>query len=281
MNKKVLVIGAAGFVGTPITKQLLADGFSVRVFVRNTEKARELLGNQVEIFTGDFNLLPDLEKAIDGCDGVNISAPWKSELQIVQNVVAILTRTGRKQVRVSYISGATALPENRWYPMIDQKLKAEEVLLKSGINCTILKPNWFMDALSLFVNNGRATVFGKQSQPYYFLSLADFARVVSRSHQSDDNGTRSYVINGPEAVLMIDALQQYCDTAYPGMKAAAMPIWFGKILAALLKSESMKDFVQMMAYFEKSPRICTPIDAISQVGAPTQTIADWLKSQSK
>ncbi len=29
MDKKILVIGAAGFVGAPVAKQLLADGFAV------------------------------------------------------------------------------------------------------------------------------------------------------------------------------------------------------------------------------------------------------------
>jgi uncharacterized protein YbjT (DUF2867 family) len=49
LTQKILVIGAAGFVGAPIAKQLQADGFSVRALVRNAEKARQLLGSQVEL----------------------------------------------------------------------------------------------------------------------------------------------------------------------------------------------------------------------------------------
>ena len=278
MDKKILVIGAAGFVGAPVAKQLLADGFAVRALVRNEEKARQLLGEKVEIVIGSFEDKAVLEKCLLGVSGVNISVPWQSEFQVARDVSEILAKQGRRDVRISYISGTTANPENRGYAMIDQKLKAEEVLKNSGVEYTILRPSWFMDALALFVNDGRATVFGKQTQPYYFLSIADFARAVSKAHQTEAAANKTFVLNGPKSMLMIDALQQYCDARHPGIKAASMPIWFGKMLAMMMKSASMKDFVQMMAYFEKSPKVSQPNGAESILGTPSMTMSDWLKN---
>ena len=281
MAKIILVIGAAGFVGAPIAKQLQKDGFSVRVLVRNADKARKILGNQVEIIVGNFTDRVTLEKALIGMDGVNLSVPWQFESAVAQDVTALLAAQGRKNVRVTYISGATALPENRWYSMIDEKIKAEDVLIKSGVAYTIFRPNWFMDALPLFVNEGRATVFGKQKLPYEFLSLADFASVVSKSYQTETAANKIFVINGPKAMLMTDALQQYCDAVHPGLKVASMPIWFGKILATMLKNESMKDFVKMMAYFEKSPMVNAPNGADQILGKPSTTLEEWLKTQKR
>ncbi len=278
MDKKILVIGAAGFVGAPVAKQLLADGFAVRVLVRNADKARQLLGDKVEIVTGGFEDRTTLEKALANVSGVNISVPWRAEFQVTRDVTEILARQGRKNVRVSYISGTTALPENRGYAMIDEKLKAEEMLKNSGVDYTILRPSWFMDALALFVNDGRATVFGKQTQSYYFLSLADFARAVSKAHQTEAAANKTFILNGPQSLLMTDALQLYCDACHPGIKAASMPIWFGKMLAMMTRSAPMKDFVQMMAYFEKSPRVSQPNGAESILGAPSMTMSDWLKN---
>lgn len=278
MDKKILVIGAAGFVGAPVAKQLLADGFAVRALVRNADKARQLLGDKVEIVTGSFEDKAVLEKCLLGVSGVNISVPWQSEFQVARDVTEILARQGRKNVRVSYISGTTANSENRGYAMIDEKLKAEDVLKSSGVDYTILRPSWFMDALALFVNDGRATVFGKQTQPYYFLSLADFARAVSTAHQTEATANKTFVLNGPKSMLMTDALQQYCDVRHPGIKAASMPIWFGKMLAMMMRSAPMKDFVQMMAYFEKSPKVSQPNGAESILGAPSMTMSDWLKN---
>ena len=279
MTQKILVIGAAGFVGAPITKQLQKDGFSVRALVRNKEKARAILGDQVEFIVGDFTDKATLEKALSGVDGVNLSVPWKFESAVARDVTSILAAQGRKNVRVTYISGTTALPENRWYPMIDEKLKAEDVLTRSGVAYTIFRPSWFMDALALFVRDGRATVFGKQKQPYYFLSLADFASAVSKAYQTEAAANRTFVINGPKPMLITDALQQFCDAVHPGIKAAGMPIWFGKLLAMILKSPDMKDFVEMMAYFEKSPRVSEPNGADAILGAPQTSVEAWLKSQ--
>ena len=278
MDKKILVIGAAGFVGAPVAKQLLADGFAVRALVRNADKARLLLGDKVEIVTGSFEDKATLEKALANVSGVNISVPWQSEFQVARDVTEILARQGRKNVRISYISGTTANPENRGYAMIDEKLKAEDVLKNSGVEYTILRPSWLMDALALFVNDGRATVFGKQTQSYYFLSLADFARAVSKAHQTEAAANKTFVLNGPKSMLMTDALQQYCDVRHPGIKAASMPIWFGKMLAMMMRSAPMKNFVQMMAYFEKSPKVSQPNGAESILGAPSMTMSDWLKN---
>jgi uncharacterized protein YbjT (DUF2867 family) len=281
MTQKILVIGAAGFVGAPIAKQLQKDGFAVRAFVRNADKARQLLGDQVEFIVGDFSDKATLEKALAGVDGVNLSVPWQFESSVARDVTSILAAQGRKKVLVTYISGTTALPENRWYPMIDEKIKAEEILKHSGAVYTIFRPSWFMDALALFVRDNRATVFGKQRQPYYFLSLADFARTVSKAYQTEAAANQTFVINGPKALLIQDALQQYCDAVHPGVKAASMPIWLGSLLAMMLKSESMKDFVKMMGYFEKSPKVTAPNGAEKILGASGTTLQEWLKTQKQ
>jgi uncharacterized protein YbjT (DUF2867 family) len=281
MAQKILVIGATGFVGAPIARQLQKDGFSVRALVRNADKARQMLGDQIEFIVGDFTDKTALEKALTDVDGVNLSVPWQFEAAIVRDVTSILAAQGRKNVRITYISGTTALPENRWYPMIDEKLKAEEVLTQSGVAYTIFRPSWFMDALALFVRDGRATIFGKQKQPYYFLAVADFARTVSQSYQTDTSANKTFVINGPKVMLMQDALQQYCDAIHPGVKAATMPIWLGNLLAAMLRSKSMKDFVKMMAYFEKSPKVTAPDGADSILGKPSTTLEEWLKTQKQ
>jgi nucleoside-diphosphate-sugar epimerase len=138
-----------------------------------------------------------------------------------------------------------------------------------------------MDALALFVRDGRATIFGKQKQTYYFLSVADFACAVSKSYQTEEAANQTFVINGPEAILMEDALQKYCDIVHPGVKVSTMPIWFGKLLAGLRKSESMNDFIHMMAYFEKSPQVSSPNGTDKILGAPKTTLAEWLKLQQQ
>ena len=276
MNKRILVLGATGFVGAPVARQLHTDGFTVRALVRDP---RRLPGDNFETVVGTFEDEATLKAALAGCDAVHISVPWQFERRVVEDVVTILSRQGRKHVRISYISGATVLPENSGHPLCDEKLRAEEILVQSGIAYTILKPNWFMDALALFVRDGRATVFGRQRQPYHFLALADYACAVSRAHQMEAAANQRIVLHGPEALLISDALQRYCDAFHPGLKVTTLPIWIGKALVAMMRSAEMKQFIDMMAYFEKSPKVSELCETGPIPAAPLTTLDDWLRGR--
>jgi uncharacterized protein YbjT (DUF2867 family) len=277
MNKKILVLGATGFVGAACVRSLLKEGFSVRALVRDEAKARRLLGDAAEFASGDFSDSGALEKALEGCDGVNLSVPWKREAEVVAAVTSILVRRDRQGVRISYISGISVHPGNRSNPMVAQKLKAEETLRLSGVTHTVLKPNWFLEALALFVRDGRATMFGKQRRPFRFLSLEDFAASVAAEHRSDSTACRTVVLEGPEELLMKEALQRYCVAHHSGIKVSVMPVGFGRLLAGLLKSPEMRDFVDLMAFFDAAPIFCKPEDFDAALTVPVVGLDDWLR----
>lgn len=60
-------------LGKPVAQQLKADGFNVRLLVRNPEKAKKLLGDGYELFQGDVDNLDSVRAALTGADGVHIS----------------------------------------------------------------------------------------------------------------------------------------------------------------------------------------------------------------
>lgn len=278
MSKKILVLGATGFTGAPIAQQLQQDGFSLRALVRNAEKARHLFGNEVDLVPGNAEEVATLRRALESVDGVTISVPWQVERNVTQQVINVLKSQGRTNVQIVYLSGISVVPENRWYLMIDEKAKTEQLLEQSGLPYTIFKPNWFMDALKLFVRDGRATLFGQQNLDYHFVALADYARMVSQAFQSEAARNQKIVVNGPQAFRMIDALQRYCDVTHPGLQAATMPIWFGRLLATLTRSPEIKEAVSMMAYFEKV-RSLAPAGASTPLGTPATTLQQWLEQQ--
>jgi len=51
--KSILVLGATGFVGKPLTENLLLKGYSVTCLVRNPDKARQLLPSEVILQEGN------------------------------------------------------------------------------------------------------------------------------------------------------------------------------------------------------------------------------------
>src|SRR5687767_12951449 len=73
MTRTVLVVGATGMLGNPVARQLLADGFHVRVLTRQPESARKRFGALFEVFAGDVTQPQTLLAALRGCYGVHVN----------------------------------------------------------------------------------------------------------------------------------------------------------------------------------------------------------------
>jgi dihydroflavonol-4-reductase len=70
MNAPKLVIGANGFLGSHVTRQLVAAGAEVRAMVRPTANTRSIDDLEVTRFHGDVFDTATIRQAMDGCDDV-------------------------------------------------------------------------------------------------------------------------------------------------------------------------------------------------------------------
>src|SRR6201994_5032426 len=70
MSAPKLVIGANGFLGSHVTRQLVATGAQVRVMVRPTANTRSIDDLDVTRFHGDVFDTDTVREAIQGCDQV-------------------------------------------------------------------------------------------------------------------------------------------------------------------------------------------------------------------
>jgi uncharacterized protein YbjT (DUF2867 family) len=276
MKEIILVIGGTGLLGQPVSRSLKDAGFQVRIITRDLQKARKTLDTFFELVAGDPMDASSLEKAMDGCYGVHISLPTEVEQPVVETVAK--AASGHGVERISYISGATVAEENRWFPMVDRKFLAEKAIREAGIPYTILCPTWVMEILPKFVNQGRASVFGKQPYPYHWVAAADIARMVSNAYGLGVEASGRYIVHGPEAIRMDEALRRYCGVFQPEIKeVSSMPFWLVKLLATLTGNRELKGAGELMSYFEKVGEGNNFPKVNDILGTPTMTLDQWLE----
>ncbi len=105
-----LVTGAAGFLGSHVTRQLVARGEEVRVLVRASSSNRAISDLPLEYVTGDLRDAASLERAMSGVKRVfHVAADYRlwakrsqdiydSNLGGTQNLLAAAKKAGVEQL---------------------------------------------------------------------------------------------------------------------------------------------------------------------------------------
>jgi uncharacterized protein YbjT (DUF2867 family) len=278
MAQRVLVIGATGLLGKPVARGLADAGFIVRVMSRNVSRARAKFPQPFEVFEGDALKRADVERALTGCDAVHISIDHDREDDCVTHVVE--AAKAHRLKRITYVSGTTVCEENRWFPPVGRKMKSEQVIVTSSINYTIFCPGWFMEMLARFVHSGRAMVFGKPLRRWHFVSVQDFARMVVGSHWCPEATNQRFYVHGPQALTVLEGLQDYCHALHPEIKTIRrMPYWLLRLIAWFSGNAKMSAGVNMVSYLEKVGERGDPSQANAILGAPQVTLQQWLQTQ--
>lgn len=280
MKKRILVLGATGLLGKPTAQKLKEAGFQVRILARDVEKAATMFGSEYEIVPGDIADLASLEKSLQDCYGVHISVGGPVDQLSAENVAALAPKLGIE--RITYISGATVAEENRYFPMVAQKLNAEKAIQESGVPYTIFCPTWPMEQIARFSRDGSPFMMGKQPLPVHFFAEEDLGRMVASAYQTEEVGNKRLYVYGPEAMTMTEAIKFYCRSFHPEVeKISVMPIWLAKLIAALTKNEMMGFAANLMGYFNKTAEVGDATEANAILGAPATTLDAWMENRKQ
>lgn len=285
MKQAILVVGATGMLGEPVARQLLKDGYTVRVLTRNPEKARKKLGDSFEFFRGDVGDHSSLEKALDGCFGVHINlkgGPRAEDFDRIEhrgtaNVASVSARIGVQ--RLTYLSGAAVFEENSWFPSVKAKLQAEAAIRKSGVPYSIFCATHFMESLPLYIRGKRASIIGKQPHRLHWLAAGDYAKMVSKAFQLPEAANKRFFIYGPEALTMQEALTKYCSIVCPEVKVSSVPIWLISLIGKVSFNPELQFIAELMKFFEETGEGGNPIEANKLLDAPATTLKQWCEKQ--
>lgn len=192
----VLVTGATGSLGRAVVLKLSTKGFKVRAAARNPAKAAFPTG--VESVKFDYQEPATFDTALKGAeDVVLIAPPLDSDAPSKVNpVIDEAKAVGVSHVVLISAFGADAVEQA---PL----RRIERHLMASGLNYTILRPNFFMENFSTgflapMVKQGGiylAAGEGKTS----FISTSDIAEAVAGAFQKRLFG-KEYNLTGPDAL---------------------------------------------------------------------------------
>src|SRR5258707_4546696 len=138
--------GSHGATGNHVVRQLLAQGLSVRAFVRQAdERAKELGELGADIAVGDLHSFKDVRAALDGVQRAYFTYPVaEGLLEATTMFVSAGKQTGLQSVLT--MSQTTARRDHA-SPAARQHWLAERVLDWSGIGVTHLRPLFFLENL--------------------------------------------------------------------------------------------------------------------------------------
>jgi len=285
LSGTILVVGGTGMLGVPVARRLRADGFDVRVFARDAEKARPQLGDSVATFSGNVADPGALDRALAGCSGVHVSLRGKPvgentfervEGRGVPNLLAAAARAGVE--RLSFNSDVhVTVAENRRIPQMAVKVACEEAIQASGIPYVIFRPSIFMEALRHAYRDGRLLAPGVHSR-YHLIAADDFAAMVSRAFQSPTAPGREIAVYGPQAVDFHAAIRRYAAVRHPGMRVYKVPLWAASLLGGLTRDPFLRTNAMVMRMYGRGEP-GDPARADPTLGTPTTTYDAWLERQ--
>jgi uncharacterized protein YbjT (DUF2867 family) len=139
---KVLVVGAAGRVGSEVVKALLQRGAGVRALTRKQPKPGAF-PDGVEIAVGDLNDPVSTAEAMESVD--KLFLPIGSESVPVELMQALIAYSLAKKVGLKHVTYVSVYRADQFIevPHFANKYAVEQAIRAGGMPYTILRPAYF------------------------------------------------------------------------------------------------------------------------------------------
>ncbi len=286
--KKILIIGATGMLGKPVTEVLMNEGFEVSALVRNRARANKIFGgSSLEILEGDLKNETTLRTAMQGKDAIylnlSVSPSEKpDDFHTETNGLKLLLRVAEDQrvKRVAYLSSLVGKYEHDWW-VLKLKKEAVHILRTSRLKYTIFYPSNFMESIvGQYKSGNHLMILGKPQYPLHWISAKDYGKQVANAIRFDQ-GNKEYIIQGPEAIAVEDAFKIFIKnfkTKSGPLKIRKMPISLMKMAA--LFSDDLSYGVQITESINNYPEEFGAEETWTKLGKPTTTLDEFARQMS-
>ena len=236
------IIGATGTTGRGLIATLKEKGAAFRCLVRDTVKAAETLGSDVELVQADLGDAASIEAGLQGCDKLFLLS-GHSPVMVEQQLNAVNAAKAAGVKHIVKLSGGSFIIKEDTPAMIGRgHWQIEQEIRNSGLDWTFLRPGFFMQN---FLNMAEAIKgMGKVMMPVPadvglgMIDVRDTADAAAAILTTDGHAGQVYELSGPnitpaQAVAAIgDAIgkeitfvQVPMEGAIGAMKERGMPDW--------------------------------------------------------
>ena len=233
---KILVTGSTGFIGSYFIPMLLHQGHTVKLLVRNEEKARKLFGNTCDYHIGDITDRSSLKGCCDGIDIVfhlvaksGNDLPTKENFEIfrkinvegTENIIAECTNV-KKFIYVSSTAAMGLVKENPIsekskcnpeLPYQVSKYEAENLIRKK---CKDNFPGIIVRPSKVYGVNDTYLTLAKLVKKGFFLKIGNGHNYTSNIYVHDfarflvclvDNGRigETYIVSSDKSIDFIES----------------------------------------------------------------------------
>jgi NADH dehydrogenase len=180
-------------------------------------------------------------------------------------LIAAASESGvRRFVFVSALGASVDHP----MPFLRAKAETERRLAESGIDWTVLQPNFYMEMLPLAVVAGPAmsgqpvTLIGEGRRRHSLVSMADVAAYAVAAIRRADAVGQTLVIGGPEPVSWRDVVAEFerelrrdvpIQTVPMGSQVPGLPELVSGLLTSLETYDSPIDMTEIAARYGITP----------------------------
>ncbi len=224
----ILVAGSTGRVGRQICRNLLGRGNAIRALVRpGSDEAvvRDLRARGAELAVGDVRSRASLRLACRYVRAVisTVSSTFSSEVgnsidtvdyQGQLNLIDAATKAGvGRFIFLSFNHQRMPLPS----PLAEAKSAAEQRIMASGMEYTIVRASFFMDvwlseALGFDPQRGTAMIYGAGENAISWIAASDVAAFVVATVDNPAARNQLIELGGPEALSPLEVVRVFEET---------------------------------------------------------------------
>ena len=250
----ILVTGAGGKTGKALL-QPLAKVEGVRAFVRSEEHVPVLTSLGAEkVIVGDLRDADAVRVAMEGMRAVYHICPNMSPHEAVIGMLVI--GEAKKAGVQHFVYHSVLHPQPRMMPHHWAKLQVEEMLLDSGLPCTILQPAPYMQNLLVswksIVKDGVIRVPYSVGAILSFLDLGDLADAARIVLIEPGHLHATYELAGTHPMSHVDVAEAFSRVLGQKIHAETEEIEHWRLRAAPGMSEyAIESLVKMFNYYDR------------------------------